>query len=328
MGLDLSSLSDISALIRGQEMGNGIRKVKVDAIQPDPNQPRKRFDEVSLAELAQSIESIGMIQPPVVRTQGEGYLLISGERRWRAARQLGWEEVDVIVRDDLNSRAQLVENIQREALSDWEIYRVIAGELAAGAKQVDLAKAFGKSKAWVAAYASLAKMPEAFMTLLRENRVSGMTALQSLYRLYETKPEAAQRLLDSPTLITAVGVARASATAPTSPSMQETMSSQPSHSPDPHRLDRVASAATSPAVSGEVRSFPLPVPNPARVPQVHKVLPIRIRAQYDNENWIVDYTRQRSGVDGSVSVRLEGANGSVCFASLEMLKLQSIEVVE
>jgi hypothetical protein len=171
-------------------------------------------------------------------------------------------------------------------------------------------------------------MPEAFMTLLRENRVSGMTALQSLYRLYEIKPEAAQQLLDSPTLITAVGVAQANATAPTPPSMQETISSQASHSPDAQRKDGVASASTSPAVSGEVRSFPLSVANPARVPQVHKVLPIRIRVHYDNENWIVDYTRQRGGVDGTLSVRLEGANGGVCFASLEMLKLQSIEIVE
>ena len=327
MGLDLSSLSDISALIRGQDTGNGIRKIKVDAIRPDPNQPRKRFDEVSLAELAQSIESIGMIQPPVVRTKDDGYLLISGERRWRAARQLGWEKIDVIVRDDLNSRAQLVENIQREALSDWEIYRVIAGELDAGAKQVDLAKAFGKSKAWVAAYASLAKMPEAFMTLLRENRVSGMTALQSLYRLYETKPEAAKQLLDSSKLITAVGVAHASAAAPASPSKQETLASRASHSPDAQRKDGVAPTSTPPAVSGEDRSFPLPVASPARVPQVRKVLPIRIRAHYDNENWIVDYTRQRREVDGTVSVRLEGAEGSVCFASLGVLKLQSIDVV-
>jgi hypothetical protein len=64
------------------------------------------------------------------------------------------------------------------------------------------------------------------------------------------------------------------------------------------------------------------------VPQTHRTLPIRIRAHYDNENWVVDYTRQRSEVDGTVSVRLEGADGSVCFASLEALKLQSIEVVE
>lgn len=126
------------------------------------------FDEGALAELAASIQSIGIIQPPVVRAHDGGYLLISGERRWRAARQLGLEKIDVIVRDDLSSRAQLVENIQREALSPWEIYRVIAAELDSGTTQADLARSIGKSRTWVTAYAAVNHMPDAASSFARK----------------------------------------------------------------------------------------------------------------------------------------------------------------
>src|SRR6185437_4984370 len=190
MTLDLSSLDDISALIRGQDTGKGTRAVRVDAIRSDPDQPRKTFEQESLSELAESIRSVGIIQPPVVRTQDDGYMLISGERRWRAARQLGWEKIDVIVRDDLSARAQLIENIQREALSAWEIYRVIAGEIDAGTTQTDLARALGKSGGWVGAYAAVCKMPESFVSLLRESRIADITALGHLYRLHQERPEA------------------------------------------------------------------------------------------------------------------------------------------
>ena len=330
MTYDFSELDKISSLLDEQESsrGKGLRAVAVDSIRPDPNQPRKIFDDESLSELAASIQSVGIIQPPVVRTYDNGYLLISGERRWRAVRQLGLSTLDVIVRDDLNAHAQLVENIQREALSTWEIYRVIASELDAGAKQVDLAKAFGKSKAWVAAYASVAKMPEAFMTLLRENRVSGMTALQSLYRLYETQPEAAKQLLDSRMQITAVGVAQAGATAPKSPSMHDRLGSEALHGLDAEgRKEGVAPALLPAAVSGEGGSAQPPAASPARGPQVRKGLPILIRAHYDNANWIVDYTCQREEADRSVSVKLVAEDGNVCFERIESLKLQSIDVI-
>lgn len=328
MTLDLSGLSDIGALLGAQNKGNGLRSVRVDAIQPDPNQPRKSFDEVSLAELAQSMESIGIIQPPVVRTGRDCYLLISGERRWRAARQLGWDTIDVIVRDDLDSRAQLVENIQREDLSAWEIYRVIAGELDAGAKQLDLAKAFGKSKQWISAYASIAKMPQAFVMLLRDNRVSGLTALQSLYRLYEDKPDVAKQVLDSSELITAVGIAHAAAAASTPCPRQAAEQHRPSTSPEDKNQKSVTTMSSAGLRVGHDVGQAQPVDNPARVPHVSEHLPIRIRVEYDSAHWIVDYSHQRSEMDGTVSVRLDGAEGNVRFAPIAALRLESIEIIK
>ena len=154
MPFDLSPLSKISALLKEQDARKeaGLLEVRVDAIQPDPNQPRKAFDDGALAELAQSIESVGLIHPPTVRTQDQQYMLISGERRWRATRLLGKETIQVIVRDGLDActtaHAQLVENIQNESLSSWEIYRAIVAELESGTTQADLATALGKSRAW------------------------------------------------------------------------------------------------------------------------------------------------------------------------------------
>lgn len=328
MPLDLSLLDDVTALFRCQEQGKEIRQVRVDAIRPDPDQPRKTFDEDALTELAASIQSTGIIQPPVVRKADAGYMLISGERRWRAARQLGWEAIDVIVRDDLSTRAQLVENIQREALSSWEIYRVIAGELDAGAKQLDLAEAFGKSKQWISAYASIAKMPEPFVALLRDNRVSGITALQSLYRLYEDQPDVAEQLLDSCELITAVGVAHASAEASIPCPDQVADISRPLHQAEAENQDCVTpTSVVEFGVEKDVGQTPS-AGNSARLPKARKQLPIRIRAHYNNASWIVDYTRQRSDADGAVSVMLESAEDSARFAPIAGLRLQSIDVIE
>ena len=323
MTLDLSSLSDISALIRGQDTGNGIRKVKVDAIQPDPNQPRKAFDEGALAELAASIQSVGIIQPPVVRTHEDGYLLISGERRWRAARQLGWEKIDVIVRDDLDARAQLIENIQREALSPWEIYRVIAGELEAGAKQIDLAAAFGKSKQWVEAYAAVRKMPDVFAVALRDNRIASITAVGRLHRLYMDRPDLAQRLLDSPESITRSSIAGAMADRPT-------REQEGTRNPSPSDLPIATTRLAEPIVtvrSGEWEAKnKVVVDTPVWPPRkVSASLPIRIRARYEGASWIVDYHQQRVDPSGERLVLLQGEADLQRFAPLGVLTLESIE---
>lgn len=326
MGLDLSSLSDISALIRGQETGNGIRKVEVDAIHPDPNQPRKVFDEGALAELAASIQSIGIIQPPVVRAHDSGYLLISGERRWRAARQLGLEKIDVIVRDDLSSRAQLVENIQREALSPWEIYRVIAGELDAGAKQVDLAAAFGKSKQWVEAYAAVRKMPDVLVAALRENKIVSITAMGRLHRLYADRPDVAQRLLDSSESITRNSIDEAMADRSTRvpvPEQKGARGFSPGLRVETTRLGNpvvTERSGESEDKNTAVLDTPMTAPRKASAS-----LPIRICAFYEGASWLVDYHEQRIDAGGERLVLLQGEAALQCFAPLGVLKLESIE---
>ncbi|MCA9774388.1 MAG: ParB/RepB/Spo0J family partition protein, partial [Myxococcales bacterium] len=89
----------------------------IEAIRPSPLQPRKVFDDEKLDELAASIREIGVIQPLIVRPSGDGYELIAGERRWRAAQRAGLREVPVIVKelaDPETVAIALIENIQRE----------------------------------------------------------------------------------------------------------------------------------------------------------------------------------------------------------------------
>jgi ParB family chromosome partitioning protein len=103
----------------------GLLAVPVDAIRPNPHQPRKSFDETALGELAASIRSAGVMQPVVLRRDaaGEGWELVAGERRWRAARQAGLETIPALVRDLADHELAewaLIENLQREDLNPIE----------------------------------------------------------------------------------------------------------------------------------------------------------------------------------------------------------------
>ena len=322
MTLDLSGLSDIGALLGAQNKGNGLRSVRVDAIQPDPNQPRKHFDEASLAELAESIRAVGIIQPPVVSSQGDSYLLVSGERRWRAARLLGLETIDVIVRDDRDARVQLVENIQREALSAWEIYRVIAAELATGITHAELAKSLGKSRTWVTAYAAIDSMPPALVSAFRDGHVTGLTALRGLQQLHRAHPEAAAELLKGSTPIDQRMIDRAATQDPRLAEAADSDSSSPNSVADTGgdaRLPRPASADPdemsdrSPAAASQLS------------PASSASLSVRIRVTYEDANWLVDYRCQRA-VDGVASVKLVSEKQGACFAPVSSLTLQSIEL--
>lgn len=99
------------------------KTVKIEKIEPNREQPRQKFDEESLAQLADSIKRYGVIQPIVVREKGDFYEIIAGERRWRAARQAGLKEIPVIVKPYTESQSveiALIENIQRENLNPIE----------------------------------------------------------------------------------------------------------------------------------------------------------------------------------------------------------------
>jgi ParB family chromosome partitioning protein len=107
-----------------------IQKIRYAAIQPDPDQPRRNFDQQEIAHLAESIKSNGLLQPISVRSsENGGYMIIAGERRWRAIGTLGHETVEVIVRDDVTkseaAKLQLLENIVRVALDPVEEARAL-----------------------------------------------------------------------------------------------------------------------------------------------------------------------------------------------------------
>lgn len=200
--VDFSRLDDFSAVIDAPADRAGVRKIQLSLIDPDPDQPRKSFDQVKLAELAQSIKVHGVIQPVVVKTAGARFMLVAGERRWRAAALAQLDEIPVVVRDDLTARAQMVENLQRDDLTPFDLFRAIAAELDGGASQKQLGEELGKSKQWISDYASVSKMPPALQDALRDGRASDISALNALARLHKQAPEQVEKLASSEAPIT------------------------------------------------------------------------------------------------------------------------------
>lgn len=150
--------------------------IPIGSIRPNPHQPRKTISDASIAELAASVKSSGIIQPLVLRRTADGFELITGERRWRAAKLAGLAEVPAVLRDvDGFTQAQmaLVENIQREDLNPIERaqgYRVLMDQL--GLTQVELAGRMGEDRSSIANYLRLLDLSEGVRTMIRDGRLS------------------------------------------------------------------------------------------------------------------------------------------------------------
>jgi len=161
-----------------EEKGEGILRLPLHRLKPNPDQPRKTFSEQALAELAESLKRHGLIQPILVEDAGDGsYRIVAGERRYRAAERAGLGEVPVIVREfspEKRLEIALIENVQREDLNpveEAEAYRQLMelGNLS----QEEVADAVGKSRPAVANALRLLRLPEPMLSSLREG---GMTA--------------------------------------------------------------------------------------------------------------------------------------------------------
>jgi ParB family chromosome partitioning protein len=151
-------------------------QVDIDLIDPSPYQPRTRFREEALDELARSILSSGIVQPLIVRKMGVRYQLIAGERRWRAAQKAALSRVPVVVRDVPQEAAlemTLVENLQREDLNPIEqahAFQLLTDEF--GLTQEQVADRTGKDRATIANAVRLLKLEEPIQDLLEEGRLS------------------------------------------------------------------------------------------------------------------------------------------------------------
>ena len=175
LGKGLGSLFEINA--SEESSGENSRLLRLSAIEPNKNQPRKTFSEEALSELADSIKEHGLIQPLLVRPLGdERYQLVAGERRWRACRMLGLDEVPAIVREMTDAEVMelaLIENLQREDLTPLEEaagYRDLMETY--GLTQEEAAKRVGKSRSAVANTLRLLQLPEQVRLLVEEGRLS------------------------------------------------------------------------------------------------------------------------------------------------------------
>jgi ParB family transcriptional regulator, chromosome partitioning protein len=157
------------------ETGSAAAEISVDAIEPNPVQPRTHFQADRLEELAQSIRSNGIIQPLIVRRAGSRYELVAGERRWRAAKMAGLDRVPVIVQDLARERlleVALIENIQREDLNPIEAahaFQRLATEM--GLSHEEIGRRTGKDRSSIANMIRLLKLPPEVQRLVAENRL-------------------------------------------------------------------------------------------------------------------------------------------------------------
>lgn len=153
------------------------KTLRISEIEPNRNQPRKHFDDAAIAQLADSISQHGILQPLLVRPLPTGgYQIVAGERRWRAARMVGLDDIPVVIRDmtDLEAaQIALIENLQRENLNPVEEaqgYRKLQDDF--GMKQEDISRTVGKSRSSVANAMRLLRLPEEVQELLIDGSIS------------------------------------------------------------------------------------------------------------------------------------------------------------
>ena len=192
----------IDALFREEAVHkeDQVQQIAVAKILMNPFQPRKRFDEEAIEELAQSIREHGIIQPIIVRQNGKKYEIVAGERRYRAAKQAGLTDVPVIIKDFNEQQMMevaILENLQREDLTpieEAEAYNSLIEKL--NFTQEDLAKRLGKSRPHIANLIRLLQLPEDIRELVNEGQLSmghgrALLGLKNKRRI----PEVAQKVL-------------------------------------------------------------------------------------------------------------------------------------
>ena len=197
-GLDALFPNDFVNIKKVETGGSSsISELPLDAIYPNPDQPRADFDAETLEELASSIKHIGLVQPITVREDGKGkgkYIIISGERRYRAARLIELETIPAYIRtvdDDQVVEMALIENIQREDLNAIEIALTFSKLIDAdGLTQEELATRVGKKRATVANYLRLLKLP-AQIQLGLKNRKLSMGHARALLSIEDTELQLA-----------------------------------------------------------------------------------------------------------------------------------------
>lgn len=177
LGRGLEALIPGAVSVEQPQPGERVIDVSIDLVDANPFQPRKRFDDTRLKELADSIRTDGILQPVVVRRKGTKYELVMGERRLQAARLAGISTVPVVVRDVRDAdalRLAIVENVQREnlnAIEEAQAFRRLIAEF--GLSQADLGGLVGKDRSSVANTLRLLNLPEEVQRMIEDEVLTG-----------------------------------------------------------------------------------------------------------------------------------------------------------
>lgn len=173
---DLEELDEIKAYDEEGNLAEGVNEIDIDQIDTNPDQPRKFFDDVALRELAASISNFGILQPLLVRPKNGRYIIIAGERRFRAAKIAGLKKVPALVReisDKEQKEIALIENLQRENLNPIEEAIALQALIEEyGITQEQLAVRLGKSRPTITNTLRLLMLDDFVMDLVRNGRLS------------------------------------------------------------------------------------------------------------------------------------------------------------
>lgn len=189
----------LSALLKQPEQEAPSGKpleVSMDLIDEDPVQPRSEdnpgFSKESIAEIGQSIQRRGVKSPISLRENPDSpgrYLINHGARRFRGSRWAGKATIPAFIDNDYISDDQVVENIQREGHTPWELAKAIKQRLDAGMKRGEIAKAWGKSAAWITQYAALLDLPPVIAEAFTAGRINDVTLVNELVTAHKKKPQ-------------------------------------------------------------------------------------------------------------------------------------------
>ena len=167
-------LPDLTTNVESSE--NEFQYIDVDRIEPNPEQPRKRFQQNELQELSETIKNVGVIEPIIVRKENEKYILISGERRWRATKLAGFKKIPAIIKnvDEIRSaELAIIENIQREDLTPIEEARAYERLIKLTNLNIkEIAERVGKDRSTISNLLRLLKLPEEIQQLVEEKKLT------------------------------------------------------------------------------------------------------------------------------------------------------------
>lgn len=181
---------------------DSLKNLKITEVEPNRDQPRKRFDQEALEELASSIKEYGLIQPIVVAKKDGYYSIIAGERRWRASKIAGLKEIPAIIREDdekINSEISLIENMQREDLNPVEkamgIKTLIDNY---GMSQEEVAKKLGKGRSTIANWVRVLNLEPRVLEMAKEGKISegyckALLAITDPEKQYQTAIQMLER---------------------------------------------------------------------------------------------------------------------------------------
>jgi ParB family transcriptional regulator, chromosome partitioning protein len=197
--LGLKKVGNLSAFLSDDAPKGGALSLPITDIDEDPGQPRRFFDPASLEELAETIRQRGVKSPISVRPNPEAagrYIVNHGARRLRASVIAGRDTIPCFIDSDYSSADQVIENLQRDALTAREIADYIGSQLALKVSQSEIARRIGKSPAYVNQHVTLLDLPDPIATAFTSGRCSDVTVVNQLVKLHRQAPEMVESWLE------------------------------------------------------------------------------------------------------------------------------------